>query len=157
MTFLFIRSARGKISFLMEHMVLNCGLNPSVRNSTRSFTHSVLVSIKQYLSWLGTLVEKQCAEVHGSLMLSWTSFDKSEWGQSEKRQSVKQLWKPRNACVGDWWWNKYGISLNMRCLYSPDWKILFSGWNMTKVEDLWNWELGSKKNKLRKMTLKHQI
>lgn len=43
---LLIQSARGKISILMEHMVLNCGLNPSVRNSIRSFTHSVLVSIK---------------------------------------------------------------------------------------------------------------
>lgn len=54
----------------MEHMVLNCGLNPSVRNSTRSFTHSVLVSIKKYWSWPGISVEKLCARVHGSLMLS---------------------------------------------------------------------------------------
>lgn len=38
--FLLIQNARGKKSILMEHVVLNCGLNPSVRNSARSITHS---------------------------------------------------------------------------------------------------------------------
>lgn len=155
--FLLIQSERGKISILIEHMVLNCGLNPSVRNSTRSFTRSVLVSIKKYLSWLSTPVEKQCADVHGSLMISWTSFEESECGQRDKGQGVKQLWKPRNASVRDCWWDSCGTGLNMKCLYSLDWKIFFSGWNMTKIEDLWNWESGSKKNKLSRMNVKYQI
>lgn len=155
MVLLLIQSARGKISIPMKHMVFNCGLNPSVRNSTRSFTHSVLVSVKKYWSWPGTSVEKLWAGVHGSLMLSWNSLDKTEWGQRGKGQGVKQLWKSITVCVRDCWWDSCGISLNMRCLCSPDWKILFSGWNMTKMEDLWNWELGNKKNKLSKMTLKY--
>lgn len=137
----------------MEHMVLSCGLNPTVRNSARSFTHSVLVSVKKYLTWLGTSVEKPYGDVHGSLVFSWTYFLKSEHGERQKRQGVKQLWKPRNACVRDCWWESCEISLNMRCPCSPDSKIFFSGWNMTKLEHLWSWELGSKKNKLSRMTL----
>ena len=137
----------------MEHTVLKSGLNPSVRNFTRSFTHRVFVSIKKYLTWLSTSVEKQGADVCGSLMHSWISFDKSEWGQKEKRQiTQKTTVEIQNASVGNWWQDNWGFSLSMRCLYSPDWKIFFSGWNMTKMEDLGNWELENKKNKLSRIT-----
>lgn len=82
---------------LLEHMVLNCGLNPNVKNFTRSFTHSVLVSIKKYLFELAQQVSGKamcwCAWMLAALLNLYWYFWIGGKGKEERCETTVETQK----------------------------------------------------------------